>query len=209
MTTSALSAGSDLLVDLDVAVRRGPGETRLHARHALCGTSVQTFVTADAGPVEVGRCDVSDWQALLARTCRVVVPEATPGPAHGLALPWDLLVATGTAIAQHRPVEYDVLVARAEGLVTVAGRTLTTVAVHEQLRWAHQSVVGRLRAVGTVARSRRIGWLSWVLFGDGWRSLTPYVEETAQGPRPMVRLEVRSPEDLVHGPARWALEATR
>lgn len=199
----------DLVVDLDLAVRPGPGETRLHARHVLCGTTVHTRVTVGAGQVEVGRCDVSDWQALLARTCRVVVPEAPPGPPDVLTLPWDLLVATGAAIAQHRPDAYDELVARAEGLVTLSGLPLTTAAAHEQLRRVHQVVVGRLRVVGTVPRRRRIGWLSWVLFGDGWRALTPYVAKTRQGLRPMVRLEPRSPEDLARAPARWAWEATR
>ena len=43
---------------------------------------------------------------------------------------------------------------------------------------SHRGTVGRLRASVAAARRRhrpRVGWVSWVLFADGWRSLTPVV----------------------------------
>jgi hypothetical protein len=49
---------------------------------------------------------------------------------------------------------------------------------------------GRLRVV--VAGRRGVGLLSWVLYGDGWRELTPYVERGAA----MVRVRAVDPGDL-------------
>jgi hypothetical protein len=208
--TAVTLAPVDLFVDLDLSVRRGAGAARLRARHALRGTTVLTVATAGTGTAEIGRCDVSEWQTQLARACRVRVPGGSrPGPADGLALPWDLMVGTGAALAQHRPDLYDVLVARAAGQVTAGRHTLSTDASHEQIRRLHHSVVGRLRLVGTVPQRGRVGWLCWLLFGDGWRALTPYVATTPDGPRPMVRLDPRTPDDLAEGPARWAMEVAR
>jgi hypothetical protein len=49
---------------------------------------------------------------------------------------------------------------------------------------------GRLRA--TVAGRRAVGLLSWVLYADGWRELTPYVDRGV----PMVRVRAVAPGDL-------------
>lgn len=186
----------DLRVDLDVAVRRGWCEARLHARHELTGSTVRAVASAGRR-VEDTRFGVRDWGAELARACRVPIPDDAGDPApDGAALPWDLVVGTGAALAGQRRDVSDELVARAD-----AG-------LHEPLRRLHRAV-GRLRAVGTVPLSRRIGWVAWMLFADGWCALTPYVDPGPCGPRPMIRLEHRDPEDLVHEVARWAAEVSR
>lgn len=186
----------DLRVDLDLVVRAGASELRLHARHELCDSTVRLVATA-GGKVSAARFGVDDWRAQLARSCRVRIPDDAPGPpADRVGLPWDLVVGTGAALAVQRRDLYDELVARAD------------VGLHESLGRLHRSA-GRLRAVGTVPLRTRIGWVAWVLFADGWHALTPYVDRGPGGPRRMIRLEHRSPEDLTREVVRWAAEVTR
>jgi len=198
-----------LLVDVEVAVRRGHGEERLHARHALCGRVVHAVASAGSAGVSTSTFDVADWQHRLARTCRTaVVPSPCAPPAPDLEVPWDLVLGTGAALARHRPDLYDVLVARAASGVTAGGRPLGHAAVHAQMLRLHRAVVGRLRCTGTVPSSRRVGRVSWLRYDDGWRALTPSSEaanDAAAGPRPMVRLEPRTPDDLAHDVARWVV----
>jgi len=196
-----------LVVDVDVVVLRDDGEERFRARHAWCGTDVHVVSSsAPASTVGTSTFDVADWQAELAGACRVTAPCSTsPGPAPGLEVPWDLVLGTGSALRHHRADLYDVLVARADGAVAASGRPLGTDAVHTQIRRLHHAVVGRLRCVGTVPSTRRVGWVSWLLYPDGWLALTPYVGAVGEGSRVMVRLEPRRPDDLAHEVARWAV----
>ena len=195
-----------LLVDVDVVVRRDHGEERLRRRHALCGTAVHAVASTGSAGVDSSSFAVADWQQQLAGTCRVAAaPSSYAPPAPDLELPWDLVLGTGAALARHRPDLYDVLVARAAGCVTAAGRPLGVAAVHAQMRRLHHAV-GRLRCTGTVPSSRRVGWVSWLLYADGWRALTPYSGAASDGGRrPMVRLEPRTPDDLAYDVARWAV----
>jgi hypothetical protein len=205
---SRLSA-STLLVDLDLAVRRESGATaRLQARHGLRDGSVTAIATALTHEVEVARFGLVHWQSELARCAVVTPPARSPAPpARSLELPWDLLVGTGAALARHRSEVYDVLVARAVGSVRAGAEVLDAAGCHEQVRLVHHSVVGRLRMVGagrTPGGRRGVGWVSWLLFADGWRALTPYA---GSGPsdagRAMVRIEPRRPADLGLAVARW------
>jgi hypothetical protein len=198
--TTALD-GVRLLVDVDVAVRGDRGEQRHSTRHAWCGTVVHVV---EASPLETRTFDVAEWQRELADICRVAArPKAATPPAPDLEVPWDLVLGTGAALERHRPDLYDVLVARADGSVGVAGRPLGLPDIHAQVQRLHHAVLGRLRCTGTVPSSRRIGWVSWLLFADGWLALTPYAGGV--GERPMVRLEPRSPDDLAYDVARWAV----
>jgi hypothetical protein len=195
-----------LVVDLDVVLRRGHAEERTRVRHALHGTEVDAVTLGPSG-LRTSTFDVGDWQHELARTCGHGSPPATsPPPAAGLELPWDLLLGTGEALARHRPDLYDVLVARADGAVCVAGRPLGLADVRSQVRRLHGAVTGRLRCTGVRPASRRVGWLSWLRYVDGWRALTPYAASDGSGEaRAMVRLEPRSPHQLAHAVAGWAV----
>ncbi len=205
---SELSAG-ELLLDLDLAVRRWPGATaRLQARHGLRDGIVTAVSTALTGEVEVARFDVLHWQPELARSVLVVPPDSSPAPpARTLELPWDLLLGTGAALARHRPELYDVLVARAVGSVRAGAEVLDAAGCREQLRLVHHSATGRLRVIGAgraPGGRNRIGWVSWLWFADGWRALTPYAGSEASGAgRAMVRIEPRRPSDLGLDVARW------
>jgi hypothetical protein len=201
MTTAATAVR--LLVQLDLVVRCERGEQRVSARHAWCGTEVHT-ATSDPAGLRTASVDVVDWQRELAAVCRVDASSTSPPPAPHLEIPWDLVVGTGAALRRHRPDLYDVLVARADGWVRIGGRPLGPAATHDQVQRVHHGVVGRLRCTGTAPASRRVGLVSWLLYADGWRALTPYADPT-NGGRAMVRLEPRSPGDLAHDVACWAV----
>jgi hypothetical protein len=187
---------ADLCVDLDVTVRQGRSDTRLHARHELRGATVRVRTTA-GGDVEDIHVGTGRWRAELARACRVRIPDDAPTPpADGVVLPWDLVVGTGAALAAHRTDLYDELVGRADAVL------------HEPLRRVHRAA-GRLRAVGTLPARARVGWVTWVLFADGWHALTPYVDGGPVAARPMLRVERRRPDDLARDVARWAAAMSR
>jgi hypothetical protein len=199
-----------LRVDLDVATRAGSAGSRLHVGYALRETRVAAVVALDTDPVEVLALDVDQWQDELESRLRVPLPaEVPPPPARLVELPWDLLVGTGAALAGRRREVYDELVARDAGAVRVDGAVLDLAGTHEQLRRLHQGVLARLQAVGSGSRGgrRRVGWTSWLLFGDGGRELTPYSGRApGGGRRAMVRVEPRRSADLVARVARWAVE---
>ncbi len=206
-TTATQVSGGELLVTLDLAVRREPGPVaRLHARHGVRGERVTTVSTAFAGAAEVAHVDLAGWPDELARAVTVHAPMVgAPPPAPDLLLPWDLLVGTGAARARHRPEVYDVLVARAVGSCRAGDRVLDLAGCHDQLHRVH-AATGRLRAVGAGPGSRpRVGWVSWLLLGGRWHALTPTVRDH----RPMVRLEPRRPADLAVDAARWLAEVRR
>jgi len=185
-------SSADLVVDLDLAVRRGRTVERRRARHALRGRSVHVLESTQ-GDVRSRWVDVRAWPAELADACRVSAPDdrAIP-PDDGALLPWDLVVGTGAALSADRPDLYAELVAQ------------TDERARDQLGRLHRATLGRLRAVGIVPGRRRIGWLSWLLVPGGWCSLTPCLADRPDRPRAMVRLERRSPDDLAHEVARWA-----
>ncbi|HEY3529763.1 MAG TPA: hypothetical protein VGK78_11485 [Nocardioides sp.] len=190
----------DLVVDVDRVVGRGGTSARLRSRYALLAGTVNVVTVLD-GRVEMRRVTPPDWRDDLDRVGRVpgcTEPPTTPAPPEREpALPWDLVVATGRALAEQRPDVYDELVARAEP------------SLGAPLRRLHDETVGRLRIVGILPGRRRIGWVSWVLRADGWRALTPYLERCGPAARPMVRVERRRPEDIAPEVARWAAEAGR
>jgi hypothetical protein len=182
---------ADLVVVLDLAVRRGSATSRVRACHSLQGRQVHVLrVTGD--DVTRDSIDVRDWHAELGRVCRVPVrTDAPPPPEARLDLPWDLVVGTGVARSRHRPDLAAALLARLDA------------PLRGQVDQLLVSAVGRLRAVGMHPSRRRIGVVSWLLFADGWRALTPHLGAGVNGPRAMLRLEPRAPEDLGREVARW------
>jgi hypothetical protein len=185
-------SAADLVVDLELAVRRGRTVERRRARHALRGRSVHVLDSTQGG-IRARWVDVRAWPAELADACRVSAPvDRTTPPEDGALLPWDLVVGTGAALATDRPDLFAELVAQTDDRA------------REQLGRLHRATRGRLRVVGLVPGRRRVGWVSWVLVPGGWCSLTPCHSDRRDGPRAMVRLERRSPDDLAREVARWA-----
>lgn len=152
----------ELRVDLDVAV----GDTRVHARHLFARGRVTAFTTT-GDHIEVVAYDDDLWQLELARTVTVTPPhsDAVPPP-HTLELPFELLLGAGEALRLGRD---DVL---AE-LMRRYGAGLDV----DHVRRLHTGSLGRMRTVVSGTGSwgaRRAGWVSWSLFADGWRALTPF-----------------------------------
>lgn len=169
----------EITVTVDVTVGRpdgGPGWATLRSHHALAGDRVASTSRA-GGPVEVTSHGIEHWQTELARAADVPPPRgAPPPPADGVEAPLDVLLASGEAVRAGRRDLLEELVRRggdADGLLRL-----------------QTAVVGRLLA--TVAGPPRLGWSSWLLFGDGWRVLEPV---RRQG-RPTVRLARATPADL-------------
>ena len=180
----------EVTCDIDVSVLRQDtrrGWVQLHSGQALRG-GIVAAVSSAGGRVEVAWWGIDEWQAQLARAATVPVPDAIePSPPLALEVPLDVLLASGEAIRTHRPEVLDELVRRAAG---------DPARVRDQVVSLHTAVVGRLLAVVAArdeAGSRgRVGWVSWVLFADGWRSLTP----TRVDGRPSVRVDPVEPSGL-------------
>ena len=185
----------EVTCDIDVSVRR-PGTHRgwlqLHSGQALRGDTV-VAVSSAGGRVEVAWWGVDEWHTQLTRAATVPVPRAAePPPPPEVEVPLDALLASGEAIRTHRTEVLDELVRRAG--------SDDPAQVRDGLVRLHTAVVGRLLA--TVAardgNARRVGWVSWVLFADGWRTLTP----TRVDGRPSVRVDPVEPSGLAPQVAR-------
>ena len=179
----------ELACGVDVTVPRPdgrPGWARLRCRHGLRGDRVASTSSA-GGAVEVAAYAVGRWQTELARAATVPVPADTPPPPDAmLDVPLEVLLAAGEAVRSGRGDVLDELGRRA-GAEDPA-------ALRGQLVRLHTAGVGRLTA--TVASrddgGPRVGWVSWLLFADGWRSLTP----VRRAGRPTVHLARATPLDL-------------
>lgn len=182
----------ELLVRVDRVEHRGGRTTRRRACFGLTGSDVHAAVAGDEG-VTVRRLTVAEWRRdLLGLAQTPGRPDEAPR-----VLPWALVVGTGRALVEHRTDVYDELLSRDGAHVAATLHDL------------HRNTVGRLRAVAVAPGRRSVGWVSWVLSPDGWRALTPYVEQR-QGPgQPMIRVEARRPEDLPQQVARWAAMVRR
>jgi hypothetical protein len=182
---------TDLVLVVDLALSRGSATTRVRTCHSWQGRRVEVLRVA-GGETWRESIDVRKWGRELERICQVPVPDDVPPPPPDEPdLPWDLVVGTGAAFARHRADLAAELLARVDA------------PLRAQVDRLHRATLGRLRVVGTVPSRRRVGRLSWVLFADGWRALTPYAGSGPDGPRAMLRLERRAPEDLARDVARW------
>lgn len=187
----------EVTCDVDVSVRRGDtrrGWVQVHSGQALRG-GVVAAVSSAGGSAEIAWWRVEDWQTQLTRAATVVVPEArTPPPAPGFEVPLDVLLGAGEALRTNRGDVLEELVGRAVGVARTSTSQLDAGEVRTQLVRLHHGVLGRLLA--TVAArdgsASRVGWVSWLLFPDGWRALTP----TRVRGRPSVRVDPVGPPGL-------------
>jgi hypothetical protein len=205
----AVFAAPQVVVDLDLAVRRAGGGPRLHSWQRFNEGVVTSLSTALTGRFELAWYDAALWQTELARALTLpgaaARQEQPDPPAEVMELPFDLLIGTGEALATNRADIFDELVGREADSVTADGQPLGPAAAHEQVHRLHTATTARLQVVGSgtgSAGDRRIGWVSWLRFADGWRALTPRVDHG----RAMVRLEPRDPLDLGNEVAHWVTQ---
>jgi hypothetical protein len=193
----AVFATPEVLVDIDVSARRAGapgGFAQVHSWQRLRAGRVTALASA-GGPLELAWFADDVWQVELARAVTVTRPRSPARPpARVLDLPHELLLGSGEALRLHREDVLDELVARHTGSVfaddgeVALGRADTD----EQVRLLNTSVLGRMRTVVSGVGddgTRKIGWVSWLLFGDGWRALTPYTRDS----EPRVRIHPVEP----------------
>ncbi|WP_205472667.1 hypothetical protein [Nocardioides sp. SYSU D00038] len=173
-------AAPEVVLDVDVAVIRRRRTRRVRAWHRLRGDRIATLATA-GGEVEVGLVPLRWWRAELARVATVALDGADPPPPRSVELPHELLLAGGHPDPRVRGE----LLARHGAAVRAPGDP----AAGEVVALLHRPVA-RLQAV--VAAGTRIGWTSWLGYGDGWRRLVPVVRDG----RATVRVEPIGPGDL-------------
>lgn len=194
-----------LAVELEMLVSLRRGKVRVRSWHRNLDDWVVCLSTGDGQTFELSWLSADDWWLELGRAAHVdtstlsAAPDAEPIPAV-VETPWDLLLATGEAVQRRRFELLDQMVSDYSGL-TLAGDapgTLETADDADVRRWHEQlesSSRGRLHAA-VMGRSERgrpgAGIVEWVLFHDGWRSLTPFRRDGWN----MVRIEQKSPVDL-------------
>ena len=173
---------------LDVSVRCGqrhPGWVQVHSTQALRGELVAAVTTLGTR-AEAALWPVDEWAARLCQLADVPVPAAPAPPDREVEVPLDVLLGAAEALRTRRADVLDELVRRAA--------TDSPATLREQLVRLHTAVVGRLLAVVAASHAdrARAGWVSWLLFGDGWRALTP----VRRHGRPVVVLAPVGPPDL-------------
>ena len=201
----AVLGAPQVAVDADLAVRTSAGDERLHSWQRWYDGHVTALSTALHDSVELGWWRHEHWQAELARLVSVTRPAHAPEPpARELTLPYDLLLGGGAALRDRRPDVFEELVSREADAVRVGGEPAGRAGAAEQVRLLELSAIGRLQVVvaGAPGGRRTTGWLSWLLFADGWRALVPYDD----GARAMVRVSARHPLDLGVEVARLVAE---
>jgi hypothetical protein len=166
-------------VDLDLALRHPAGTTRLNSWHRRHGAGI-TAVTLAGGSVELAWWPDARWAAELARivtpsgptTPAPALPRVGP-PAAYLRMPYELLLASGPAVRERRAGVLSELLERHRGrVIGHDGTALTPASANEQVVLLHTGERGRLQ-VSVAGTGRRLGLVTWVLFDDGWRELTP------------------------------------
>lgn len=194
-----------LAVELEMLVALRRGKVRVRSWHRNLDDWVVCLSTGDAHTFELSWLSADDWWLELGRAAYVdtaTLSESTsaePLPSV-IETPWDLLLATGEAVQRRRFELLDQMASDYSGL-TLTGdspATLEPADDSDVRRWHEQlesSSRGRLHAA-VMGRSERgrpgVGIVEWVLFHDGWRSLTPFQRDGWN----MVRVERRSPVDL-------------
>jgi hypothetical protein len=175
-------AAPEVFVEIDLAVRRRerPG-ARFRGWHRYRHGDV-TALSVTGGSTELAWWTDRWWPHEL--THLVTPPPCPDVPAAGapdsppaafLRLPYELLLGSAAARREQRPGVLAELLDRHAGAVRGGdGTPYSRVAVEDQLRRLHGAVRGRLLVTVAGAGGRRIlGTVSWVLFADGWRELTP------------------------------------
>lgn len=194
-----------LAVELEMLVALQRGKVRVRSWHRNLDDWVVCLSTGDGHTFELSWLSADDWWLELGRAAWVDTATLSPSIAADplpavVETPWDLLLATGEAVQRRRFELLDQMTSDYSGM-TLTGESLDTLQTADDAdvrRWHEQlesSSRGRLHAavMGRGERGRPgVGIVEWVLFGDGWRSLTPFRRDGWN----MVRLERTSPVEL-------------
>lgn len=196
--------GPVLAVELEMLLVLRRGRPRVRSWHRNLDDWVVCLSTGDGRTFELAWLSADDWWLELGRASWVapdLLRETPPGVGlpDVLETPWELLLATGEAVDRNRSELLDQMVADYTGLTRAGtGDDLEVVPDADVRRWHEQletAARGRLHAA-VMGRSERgrpgAGIVEWVLFADGWRSLTPFERDGWR----MVRIERRGPVDL-------------
>jgi hypothetical protein len=177
---------SEVRVDIDVAVRRGGREWRVHSWQGLRESRVAMVSTIDGRSYELSWLADDIWRLELARAATVTKPTIwATGPRvlpDRVELPYELLLATGEAWHRRRPDLIAELGRRLGGDVRVDGGIAQS-GLTQLLTRLHAETTGRLQSVVRVGG--RVGRINWLRYGDGWWQLTPYT----RGGERLVRVE--------------------
>ncbi len=194
-----------LAVELEMLVALRRGKARVRSWHRNLDDWVVCLSTGDGLAFELAWLSADDWWLELGRAAYVDTGTlsgstyADPLP-DVIETPWDLLLATGEAVQRRRFELLDQMASDYSGMTLTGGSPdgLQTADDSDVRRWHEQlesSSRGRLHAA-VMGRSERgrpgVGIVEWVLFHDGWRSLTPFTRDGWH----MVRIERTSPVDL-------------
>ena len=206
-----------LAVELEMLVVLRRGKVRVRSWHRNLDDWVVCLSTGDGDTFELSWLSADDWWLELGRAAFVDTRQLSAASADEpipdvVETPWDLLLATGEAVQRRRFELLDQMASDYSGM-TLTGASLDSLETaddsdvrrwHEQLESTSR---GRLHAA-VMGRSERgrpgAGIVEWVLFHDGWRSLTPFKRDGWN----MVRIERRSPVDLPRELAVRAAEVT-
>jgi hypothetical protein len=206
-----------LAVELEMLVVLRRGKVRVRSWHRNLDDWVVCLSTGDGDTFELSWLSADDWWLELGRAAYVDTSELSAASAEQsipdvVETPWDLLLATGEAVQRRRFELLDQMASDYSGM-TLTGASLDALETaddpdvrrwHEQLESTSR---GRLHAA-VMGRSERgrpgAGIVEWVLFHDGWRSLTPFTRDGWS----MVRIERRSAVDLPRELAVLAAEVT-
>lgn len=206
-----------LAVELEMLVVLRRGKVRVRSWHRNLDDWVVCLSTGDGDTFELSWLSADDWWLELGRAAFVDTRQLSAASADEpipdvVDTPWDLLLATGEAVQRGRFELLDQMASDYSGM-TLTGASLDALETaddsdvrrwHEQLESTSR---GRLHAA-VMGRSERgrpgAGIVEWVLFHDGWRSLTPFKRDGWN----MVRIERRSPVDLPRELAVRAAEVT-
>jgi len=195
---------AEVAVDLNLALRCPSGvATQLSAWHRVAGSDVTAVASTTEG-AELSWFGLDRWPAVLTALAEASLRDTADGtgPAAGLCLPLELLLAASTAARDHHDELVAALAQRFPGAVTVEGAVLDQDGAREQLEVLAREPIGRLQVV-VAGVTRRIGILSWLRFPDGWRALQP----VRGGGSPRVRLDPVDPAALAARVAWLTMEA--
>ena len=195
-----------LAVELELLLATRQGRVRLRSWHRNRDEWVVCLSTADGRRFELAWFAAADWWLELGRVAHVdrrrlgTAPEMEQPLPEVIETPWELLLATGEAVGSGRSELIAPLVADYTGM-TLAGSSIesqrTATDAEASLWHADLERASRGRLHATIAgRSERgrpgVGVVEWVLFHDGWRSLTAFRRDGWN----MVRIERQEPTEL-------------